>query len=82
MNHILKLINRKYSKIQNFFDKIQKLYEDNSFLFYLYCCFLKNIMNNEQLGEHIIKLLLRNIYTNQASRNVSKVNLDCLKTTR
>ena len=76
MNHILKLINRKYSKIQNFFDKIQKLYEDNSFLFYLYCCFLKNIMNNEQLGEHIIKLLLRNIYTNQASRNVSKVNLD------
>ena len=76
MNHILKLINRKFSKIQNFFDKIQKLYEDNSFLFYLYCCFLKNIMNNEQLAEHIIKLLLRNIHTNKATRNVSKINID------
>lgn len=60
MNKNLAKINRKYQKLQIFFGEIQKLFEDNRSIFYIYCCFLKNIMNNEQFSEHIIKLLRDN----------------------
>ena len=60
VNKNLSKINRKYQKLQHFFSEIQKLFEDNRSIFYIYCCFLKNIMNNEQFSEHIIKLLRDN----------------------
>ena len=70
-NDSLFIINKKLKSLQIFFDKIQKNFEDNTFLFYLYCCFLKNITNNIQLSEHIMKLLLRNTkkFSNEKTNN-------------
>ena len=77
INKTLHKINSKYNKLQIFFTEIQKLFEDNRNIFYIYCCFLKNIMNNEQLAEHITKLLKDNKKVSPTMHNTqNETNLE------
>ena len=80
VNKNLSKINRKYQKLQHFFSEIQKLFEDNRSIFYIYCCFLKNIMNNEQFSEHIIKLLRDNksLNTEKTSNDFIDEDIDII----
>lgn len=57
INNQLKKINSKFTKLQIFFNDIQKNYLDNQLIFFIYCCFLKNVMNNNKSAEYIFKLI-------------------------
>ena len=69
INGQLKRIYTKFQKLQTFFNEIQKIYEDNQLIFYIYCCFLKNVINNDSSADYIIKLL-RDYKDNNSSKNV------------
>ena len=51
-----KIINKNES-LQSFFNDIQKLFENNKEVFYVFCCYLKYVMNEEILSEQIMTLL-------------------------
>jgi len=57
LNSSLEKILVNYEDLEKFFNEIQKQFEDNKLIFYIYCCYLKNIINNDVLAEHLIKLL-------------------------
>ena len=57
LNSSLERIIVNYKDLQKFFNEIQRQFEDNQLIFYVYCCYLKNIIGDDILANHLIKLL-------------------------
>ncbi len=71
INNNLKKINDKFNKLQIFFNEILKIHEDNQLVFYIYSCFLRNILNNDQSAENIIKILKDYKESNSAKPSIN-----------
>ncbi len=71
INNNLKRINYKFNKLQIFFNEILKIHEDNQLVFYIYSCFLRNILNNDQSAENIIKILKDYKESNSAKPSIN-----------
>lgn len=79
-NSSLTRISNEFKALQSIFNTIQKQYEDNPLIFYIYCCYLKHIINNDHMAEHIIKLL-REIKENKTHKDSSMIDDEYYKMT-
>lgn len=72
INRKIMEMNLNFTKLQIFFNEIQKLYEENPNVFFLYCCYLKHIAMDYKNADIIVNLLMD--YKN--NRNKVKIFID------